>query len=142
VSNEDESIGCTCIGEIHALETIHKGKTEFGLLKFGDLVRIKHFDKQGLSVFGAIDQKIGDSAIGVITASTVAPYSCGLGKGPVEQQRCESCDGNNASRGRVRPTPRRAPQAWGGCHAYDARTTGCRARAPIRPSPAERRTGS
>jgi len=58
VSNEDESAGCACIGELRALETINNGKATFELLKFGDSVRIEHFDKQGHSVFGAVDQKI------------------------------------------------------------------------------------
>lgn len=58
VSNEDESTGCACIGEIRALETINHGKPEFSLLKFGDSVRIEHFDKHGASVFGPIDQKV------------------------------------------------------------------------------------
>jgi len=58
VSNEDESAGCACIGEIRALETINNGKPEFALLNFGDSVRIEHFDKQGNSVFGPIDQKV------------------------------------------------------------------------------------
>lgn len=58
VSNEDESAGCACIGEMRALETIKTGKATFELLKFGDSVRIEHFDKQGNSVFGAIDQKV------------------------------------------------------------------------------------
>lgn len=58
VSNEDEAAGCACIGEIRALETIRNGKAEFELLKFGDSVRIEHFDKHGNSVFGPIDQQV------------------------------------------------------------------------------------
>ncbi|WP_321857286.1 fumarylacetoacetate hydrolase family protein [Paraburkholderia tropica] len=61
VSNEDESAGCACIGEIRALETIRNGKPEFELLRFGDSVRIEHFDNAGRSVFGPIDQKIVSS---------------------------------------------------------------------------------
>jgi fumarylacetoacetate (FAA) hydrolase len=58
VSNEDESAGCACIGEVRALEAIRNGKPEFELLKFGDSVHIEHFDKVGQSVFGPINQKI------------------------------------------------------------------------------------
>lgn len=56
VSNEDESVGAGCIGEFRAMETIRTGKATTSLLKFGDRVKIEHFDRDGNSVFGAIDQ--------------------------------------------------------------------------------------
>lgn len=57
VSNEDEAAGCGCIGEIRALETLRDGRPATPFLKFGDCVRIEHFDRAGRSVFGAIDQR-------------------------------------------------------------------------------------
>ncbi|MFD1557323.1 fumarylacetoacetate hydrolase family protein [Paraburkholderia silviterrae] len=57
VSNEDEAAGCGCIGEIRALETLRDGQAVTPFLKFGDRVRIEHFDRAGRSVFGAIDQR-------------------------------------------------------------------------------------
>lgn len=56
VSNEDESVGCGCIGEIRALETLHSGAARTPLLRFGDEVHIEHFDREGNSVFGRIQQ--------------------------------------------------------------------------------------
>lgn len=58
VSNEDESVGAGCIGEFRAMETINTGKASTPLLKFGERVRIEHFDRAGHSVFGAIDQRV------------------------------------------------------------------------------------
>ncbi|MNZ06967.1 Fumarylacetoacetate (FAA) hydrolase family protein [compost metagenome] len=58
VSNEDESVGCGCIGELRAVETINTGAPITALLKFGERVRIEHFDHAGHSVFGVIDQVV------------------------------------------------------------------------------------
>lgn len=58
VSNEDESVGAGCIGEFRAMEIINTGKASTPLLKFGERVRIEHFDREGNSVFGAIDQVV------------------------------------------------------------------------------------
>ena len=57
VSNEDESVGSSCLAEKRMLETIHDGKPSTPFLRFGDRVRIEML-KDGKSVFGAIDQKI------------------------------------------------------------------------------------
>tara|TARA_R110002096_G_scaffold309403_1_gene503887 strand:- start:6277 stop:7257 length:981 start_codon:yes stop_codon:yes gene_type:complete len=56
VSNEDESVGCGCIGEQRALEVINDGAAKTELLKFGDAVKIDHQDYAGNSIFGPIDQ--------------------------------------------------------------------------------------
>lgn len=61
VSNEDDSVGCGCIGEQRALETLRDGRPGTPLLKFGDQIRIEHFDRQGHSVFGPIDQTVAQS---------------------------------------------------------------------------------
>jgi len=58
VSNEDESAGCACLGELRAVETLRDGAAKTPLLKFGDRVRIEHFDREGNSVFGPIDQRV------------------------------------------------------------------------------------
>lgn len=58
VSNEDETVGAGCIGEFRAMETINTGKPSTSLLKFGERVRIEHFDHAGNSVFGSIDQLV------------------------------------------------------------------------------------
>ncbi|MFM0045653.1 fumarylacetoacetate hydrolase family protein [Paraburkholderia sediminicola] len=57
VSNEDESAGCGCIGEIRALETLNHGKITTPLLRFGERIKIEHIDRNGQTVFGCIDQR-------------------------------------------------------------------------------------
>jgi fumarylacetoacetate (FAA) hydrolase len=62
VSNEDESAGCGCIGEIRALETLREGNASTPFLSFGDRVRIEHVDHEGRSIFGYIDQRFVSAA--------------------------------------------------------------------------------
>lgn len=57
VSNNDESAGCGCIGEIRALEVLRDGAAKTPLFVFGDEVRIEHRDRHGNPVFGRIQQK-------------------------------------------------------------------------------------
>jgi len=58
VSNKDWSRGYSCIAEKRAIETIESGapKTEF--MQFGDTIRIEMKGADGMSVFGAIAQKV------------------------------------------------------------------------------------
>ena len=58
VSNQDRSKGASCLAEIRMLETIATGKPVTPFLKFGDRVRIEMRDAQGLSIFGAIEQRV------------------------------------------------------------------------------------
>ena len=57
-SNRDAAAGCSCIAERRVLETIDSGKPETPFMKFGDHVRIEMLDRDGKSIFGAIDQKV------------------------------------------------------------------------------------
>lgn len=57
VSNEDESVGSSCLAEKRMLETIRDGEPTTPFLRFGDRVRIEML-QDGKSVFGTIDQKI------------------------------------------------------------------------------------
>ena len=50
--------GYSCIAEKRAIETILDGKAHTEFMQFGDTVRIEMKDKDGHSVFGAIDQKV------------------------------------------------------------------------------------
>ena len=50
--------GYSCIAEKRAIETILDGKATTDFMQFGDTVRIEMKDKDGHSVFGAIDQKV------------------------------------------------------------------------------------
>jgi fumarylacetoacetate (FAA) hydrolase len=58
VSNRDWSRGYSCIAEKRAIETVESGapKTEF--MRYGDTIRIEMKGTDGMSVFGAIDQKV------------------------------------------------------------------------------------
>ena len=58
VSNKDWTHGYSCIAEKRAIETIEDGKPKTEYMKFGDTIRIEAKGKDGLSVFGAIDQEI------------------------------------------------------------------------------------
>ncbi len=51
-------LGYSCIAEIRTIETIRDGKPTTPFLRFGDRVRIEMKDKEGRSVFGAIDQQV------------------------------------------------------------------------------------
>jgi len=58
VSNLDRSQGSCCIAEKRCLETIETGKAVTAFMQPGDSVKIEMLDKQGQSIFGAIDQKV------------------------------------------------------------------------------------
>ena len=62
VSNKDWSHGYSCIAEKRAIETIEDGKPKTEFMKFGDSIRIEVKGKDGMSVFGAIDQKVVENA--------------------------------------------------------------------------------
>jgi len=58
ISNYDRSRGSSCLAEVRMLETIEHGKPKTSFMKYGDVVRIEMFDKEGNSIFGAIEQKV------------------------------------------------------------------------------------
>ena len=58
VSNVDRSHGSSCIAEKRMLEILAEGKAITPFMQFGDTIRIEMFDKQGGSLFGAIDQSV------------------------------------------------------------------------------------
>jgi fumarylacetoacetate (FAA) hydrolase len=58
VSNYDRSRGSSCVAERRMLEQLEHGRATTPFLSFGDRVRIEMFDRDGRSVFGAIDQKV------------------------------------------------------------------------------------
>ena len=58
VANEDRSVGSSCIVERRAIEVIESGSVQTPFMKFGDRVRIEMLDRDGRSIFGAIDQEI------------------------------------------------------------------------------------
>lgn len=51
-------VGYSCIAEIRMIETINDGQAKTPFMKFGDTVRIEMLDKDGHSIFGAIEQTV------------------------------------------------------------------------------------
>jgi fumarylacetoacetate (FAA) hydrolase len=58
VSNVNRSRGYCCIAEKRSLEMIEHGEAKTPFMKYGDQVRIEMFDKDGRSIFGAIEQTV------------------------------------------------------------------------------------
>ena len=58
IANEDTSKGASCLAEQRTVETLRDGKPSTPFLAFGDTLRIEITDKQGASIFGAIEQRI------------------------------------------------------------------------------------
>ena len=58
VSNKDWSRGYSCIAEKRAIETIESGAPKSEFMQFGDTVRIEMKGLDGVSVFGAIEQRV------------------------------------------------------------------------------------
>jgi len=58
VANEDTSRGASCFAERRTVETLEHGKPVTPFMSFGDTVRIEMLDRDGRSVFGAIEQRI------------------------------------------------------------------------------------
>lgn len=58
VSNQDASHGYSCIAEKRALETLQSGQPTTEFMKYGDTLRLEMRGRDGLSVFGAIEQEV------------------------------------------------------------------------------------
>jgi fumarylacetoacetate (FAA) hydrolase len=58
VSNADRTRGSSCLVEKRMIETIEYGKPVTPFMRFGDQVRIEMFDREGDSIFGAIEQVV------------------------------------------------------------------------------------
>ena len=58
VSNEDPTRGSSCLAEKRMLEQIKTGEMATPFMKVGDRVHIEMKDKDGNSIFGAIDQSV------------------------------------------------------------------------------------
>jgi fumarylacetoacetate (FAA) hydrolase len=54
----DGGLGYSCIAEIRMIETIDGGAPRTPFMRFGDRIRIEMLDRDGHSIFGAIDQVV------------------------------------------------------------------------------------
>jgi fumarylacetoacetate (FAA) hydrolase len=58
IANEDTRLGASCLAERRMLEIIADGKPSTPFMSYGDTIRIEMLDRQGASIFGAIEQVI------------------------------------------------------------------------------------
>ena len=59
ISNPDyRTVGSACIAERRGIELVDHGKPRTDYMKFGDRVRMEMLDAGGISIFGAIDQRV------------------------------------------------------------------------------------
>ncbi len=58
IANEDTSLGASCFAEQRTVETLRDGKPSTPFMSFGDTVRIEMLDRDGHTIFGAIEQVI------------------------------------------------------------------------------------
>lgn len=58
IANQDTSKGASCFAEKRTVETLETGAPKTPFMSFGDLVRIEMLDRDGRSIFGAIEQRI------------------------------------------------------------------------------------
>jgi fumarylacetoacetate (FAA) hydrolase len=58
VANEDTSLGASCFAEKRTVETLETGKPITPFMKYGDVVRIEMRSRDGVDIFGAIEQRI------------------------------------------------------------------------------------
>ena len=58
IANQDVSRGASCFAEQRTVEALRDGKPSTPFMKFGDTVRIEMLDREGRSLFGAIEQRI------------------------------------------------------------------------------------
>ena len=58
IANQDTSRGASCFAEKRTVETLETGKPVTPFMSFGDTVRIEMLDRDGKSIFGAIEQRI------------------------------------------------------------------------------------
>ncbi|TYT27114.1 FAA hydrolase family protein [Luteimonas viscosa] len=58
IANQDTSTGASCFAERRTVEALETGAPVTPFMAFGDLVRIEMLDRDGRSIFGAIEQRI------------------------------------------------------------------------------------
>lgn len=61
VSNRDGSRGYSCIAEKRAIEATEDGAPKTAFMQFGDTIRIEMKGLDGMSLFGAIEQKVASA---------------------------------------------------------------------------------
>ena len=63
VSNENATVGSSCIAEVRMLEQINNGKITTPFMSPGDTIKIWMEDNKGADIFGKIEQKVVQSTV-------------------------------------------------------------------------------
>ncbi|XQA68939.1 fumarylacetoacetate hydrolase family protein [Xanthomonas sacchari] len=63
IANQDTTRGASCFAEQRTVETLRDGKPSTPYMSFGDVVRIEMLDRDGVSIFGAIEQRIEQAPV-------------------------------------------------------------------------------
>lgn len=58
ISNQDRATGYACLMEARLVEQVELGEPKSPFLSFGDTVKIEMFDHHGVTIFGAIEQRV------------------------------------------------------------------------------------
>lgn len=58
ISNENTEMGSSCLAEKRMLEKINEGEFKTSFMKAGDQIKMEMFSKDGVSLFGQINQKV------------------------------------------------------------------------------------
>jgi fumarylacetoacetate (FAA) hydrolase len=58
IANQDTDKGASCFAERRTVEALRDGKPSTPFMSFGDTVRIEMLDRDGTTIFGAIEQRI------------------------------------------------------------------------------------
>ncbi|MBD9369593.1 fumarylacetoacetate hydrolase family protein [Xanthomonas sp. XNM01] len=64
IANQDVSRGASCFAEQRTVEALRDGAPSTPFMAFGDQVRIEMLDRDGHSIFGAIEQRIERQPVG------------------------------------------------------------------------------
>jgi len=57
-SIQEGGVGYSCIAEVRMIETIRDGQPKTRFMTFGDSIKLEMLNREGQSVFGAIDQQV------------------------------------------------------------------------------------
>ena len=55
---ENGGVGYCCLAELRMYEILEQGKPQTPFMKFGDSIKIEMFDRDGMTIFGSISQRI------------------------------------------------------------------------------------
>lgn len=57
-SIQEGGVGYSCIAEVRMIETIRDGQPKTRFMTFGDSIKLEMLNREGQSIFGAIEQQV------------------------------------------------------------------------------------